>query len=416
MGKGKDKRRKDEIHRRTLPGAPPGTLAVDPEAMRSRIRVMAYGSGAITDKRIEDPQAVREFLDRWPVTWVNVDGLGEAVTLGKIGEVFDLHRLSLEDVVNVHQRAKVEPYGKYLFIVGRMVNNGSDEALDTEQLSIFLGKNYVLTFQEHPGDCFDTVRDRISKAGGRIRNCGPDYLAYALIDAFIDDYFPVLERYGERLEALEDEVITRADTQIIAQIHQVKRDLLVLRRAIWPLREAVNSLARDPTPLISDETRIYLRDCYDHAVQLIDLLENYREIASSLVEVYLSSVSNRLNEIMKVLTIFTVVFIPLNFIASIYGMNFNPESSPWNMPELNWRYGYPFILALMSAVALSMLILFRKKKWIGSLFPKQERKWSGLPERRSGARELRSGLTESENKNRKHQETRSEDSKGLVPP
>ncbi len=214
-----------------------------------------------------------------------------------------------------------------------------------------------------------------------------------MIDAFIDDYFPVLERYGERLEELEDEVIARADTQIIAQIHQVKRDLLVLRRAIWPLREAVNSLVRDPTPLISDETRIYLRDCYDHAVQLIDLLENYREIASSLVEVYLSSVSNRLNEIMKVLTIFTVVFIPLNFIASIYGMNFNPESSPWNMPELNWRYGYPFTLGLMAAVALSMLVVFRKKKWMGSLFPKQERKWSGSPERRSGSPERRSGLT-----------------------
>jgi magnesium transporter len=406
---GKEKRRKDEIQRRTLPGAPPGTLAVDPEAMRSKVRVIAYGSGAITDKRIDDPQAVREFLDRWPVTWVNVDGLGDAVTLGRIGDVFDLHRLSLEDVVNVHQRAKVEPYGKYHFIVGRMVNNGSDEALDTEQLSIFLGRNYVLTFQEQPGDCFDCVRDRISKGGGRIRSCGPDYLAYALIDAFIDDYFPVLERYGERLEELEDEVITRADTQIIAQIHQVKRDLLLLRRAVWPLREAINSLVRDPTPLISEETRIYLRDCYDHAVQLIDLLENYREIASSLVEVYLSSVSNRLNEIMKVLTIFTVVFIPLNFIASIYGMNFNPQSSPWNMPELNWRYGYPFTLVLMAAVASSMLVIFRKKRWIGSLFPKRERIWSDAPERRSG-------LTGSTTEKHKRQETRSEDSKGLVPP
>jgi len=247
-----------------------------------------------------------------------------------------------------------------------MVGTGHDEALTTEQLSIFLGRNYVLTFQEEPGDCFDAVRDRIAKGGGRIRNCGPDYLAYALIDAFIDDYFPVLERYGEKLEALESEVITRADNQLIAHIHQVKRDLLVLRRAIWPLREAINSLIRDPTPLISDETRIYFRDCHDHAVQLIDLLENYREIASSLVEVYLSSVSNRLNEIMKVLTIFTVVFIPLNFIASIYGMNFNPEKSAWNMPEVNWIYGYPFTLGLMATVALSMLIYFRKKKWIGS--------------------------------------------------
>src|SRR5262245_51814281 len=175
----KKKRRKDEINRRTLPGAPPGTLAVDPEAPRSRVRVIAYGSNSITDKQIDDPQVIRQFLDRWPVTWVNVDGLGDAVTLGRIGEVFDLHRLSLEDVVNVHQRAKVEPYGKYLFIVGRMVDNGGGEALTTEQLSIFLGRNYVLTFQEQPGDCFDCVRDRISKGGGRIRNCGPDYLAYA---------------------------------------------------------------------------------------------------------------------------------------------------------------------------------------------------------------------------------------------
>jgi magnesium transporter len=363
----KEKRRKDEIYRRTLPGAAPGTLAVDPAAPRSRIRVIAYGPSAITTKQVDDPEAVREFLDRWPVTWVNVDGLGDAVTLGRIGEVFELHRLSLEDVVNVHQRAKVEPYGRYHFIVGRMVNSLDDEALTTEQLSIFLGRNYVLTFQEQPGDCFDTVRDRISKGGGRIRSCGPDYLAYALIDAFIDDYFPVLERYGERLEALESEVIYRADNQLIAHIHQVKRDLLVLRRAIWPLREAINSLIRDPTPLISDETRIYFRDCYDHAVQLIDLLENYREIASSLVEVYLSSVSNRLNEIMKVLTIFTVVFIPLNFIASIYGMNFSTDKSSWNMPELNWVYGYPFALGLMAAVALFMLIYFRKKRWIGSL-------------------------------------------------
>ena len=362
----KEKRRKDEIKRRTRPGAAPGTLAVDPEALGSRVRVIAYGPSAITRKQIDDPQAIREFLDRWPVTWVNVDGLGDAVTLGRIGEVFDLHRLSLEDVVNVHQRAKVEPYSKYHFIVGRMVDSGSDEALSTEQLSIFLGRNYVLTFQEQPGDCFDTVRDRISKGGGRIRNCGPDYLAYALIDAFIDDYFPVLEKYGERLEVLESQVITRVDNQMIAQIHQVKRDLLVLRRAIWPLREAINSLIRDPTPRISDETRIYFRDCYDHAVQLIDLLENYREIASSLVEVYLSSVSNRMNEIMKVLTIFTVVFIPLNFIASIYGMNFNTERSPWNMPELDWAYGYPFTLGLMAAVALSMLIYFRRKRWLGS--------------------------------------------------
>ncbi len=352
------------LERRTPPGTSPGTLIIDPNASRPVVRMMAYGPDGVAEQKIEDVRLVRNFLNKWPVMWINVDGLGDASVISKLGEIFEVHRLALEDVVSVHQRAKVEQYDHQYFIVARMANAG--EKVETEQLSMFLGRNYVLTFQENPGDCFDPVRERIRKGGSRIRSAGPDYLAYALLDAFIDNFFPVLEIYGERMEMLEDEVILRPDRHLIAQIHDTKRELLALRRAVWPLREALNSLIREPTRLITDETRIYLRDCYDHTIQIIDLLENYRDIASSLMEVYLSSVSNRLNEIMKILTIFTTIFIPLTFIAGVYGMNFHTEVSPFNMPELTWYMGYPFALSLMAGLAVAMLIFFRRKGWIGS--------------------------------------------------
>ena len=350
-------RRKEGIRRRTPPGAAPGTVAVDPEAPRPRLRVMSFGP----DQVVEDdcPKTLdflRERLASWPVTWVNVDGLGDAQTIQELGEIFGLHRLALEDVVNVHQRAKAELYDRHYFVVARMAD---PERSGTEQLSLFIGGNYVLTFQERPGDCFDPVRERIRKGGGQLRRSGADYLAYALLDAFIDSYFPFLERYGEQLEQLEDEAIQRPDKSLIAGIHNVKRELLVLRRAVWPLREAISTLIRETTPLITPETRVYLRDCYDHSIQIIDLLENYRDVASSLMEVYLSSVSNRLNEIMKVLTMFTTLFIPLTFISSIYGMNFQ------YMPEIPWRYGYVFVWIVMIATAGGMLIYFRRKGWFG---------------------------------------------------
>ncbi len=351
------------MRRRTPPGTSPGTLITDPDSPRPIIRVIAYGPEGVDERQIDDVRSVKSFLDRWPVTWINVDGLGDAAVISRLGEMFGIHRLALEDVINLHQRAKVELYAKQCFIVARMADAG--DRIGTEQLSMFLGSNYVLTFQERPGDCFDPVRARIRKAGGRIRHAGPDYLAYALLDAFIDACFPALENFGERLEVLEDEVILRPDRQIIAQIHDAKRDLLTLRRAVWPLREALNTLAREACPFITDETRIYLRDCYDHTIQIIDLLENYRDIAASLMEVYLSSVSNRLNEIMKILTIISTIFIPLTFIAGVYGMNFHTEKSPLNMPELTWYLGYPFALALMAGVALAMLYFFRRKGWIG---------------------------------------------------
>jgi magnesium transporter len=324
---------------------------------------MAYGPDGVVEEAIEDLGRVRQIVGAHPVTWINVDGLGAADPVRQLGEMFGLHRLALEDVMNVSQRAKVETYGDTVFLVARMVSLG--ERLQTEQISMFLGGNFVLTFQEKHGDCFDPVRERIRKGGGRIRSRGPDYLVYALLDAVIDHYFPVLEEYGERLETLEGRILTDPDEHIPGKVLAAKRDLLALRRAIWPHREAVNSLLREPVTLVTDSTRTYLRDCYDHAVQIIDMLESHREHASSLMDLHLAGVSNRMNDVMKVLTIIATVFIPLSFIAGLYGMNFDPDASAWNMPELGWRYGYPAALALMAAMAGGMFWYFRRKGWLG---------------------------------------------------
>ncbi len=361
--KTKNRTAKHGLERRTPPGAAPGTLIADPRALPPIVHLIAYGPDAIFEKKIEDVQEIGKYVGRWPVLWINVDGLGDIAVLLKLGNLFRLHRLALEDVINVYQRPKVEIYEEHCFIVARMTDMSTGAG--TEQLSLFLGRDCVLTFQERPGDCFDPVRERIRKAGGRLRHAGPDYLTYALLDAVVDDYFPVLEKHGEQLEALENAVIQQPDTQLIARIHEVKRNLLIFRRAIWPLREAISSLFRESVHFIHDETRLYLRDCYDHTVQIIDLLENYRDVSSSLMEVYLSSVSNRLNETMKVLTIFMAVFAPLTFIAGIYGMNFHTEKSPWNMPELTWYLGYPFAITIMLAVTIVMLLYFRSKGWLG---------------------------------------------------
>jgi magnesium transporter len=261
-------------------------------------------------------------------------------------------------VAHTHQRPKVEEYDQHTFIVLRMPQPDA-ERFETDQISIFLGSNYVLTFQEREGDCWGPIRERLRTARGRLRHTGADYLAYGLIDSLIDAYFPILERTGEEVERLEDELAERADVRLVARIHEVKRDLLGLRRLIWPLREMINTLIRDRSPRITEATQLYFRDCYDHAITLIDIVETYRDIAAGLHDLYLSSMSNRLNEVIKVLTIISTIFIPLSFIASVYGMNFEV------MPELKWRWGYYLALGIMAGTAAILLSYFWRKGWIG---------------------------------------------------
>jgi len=351
------------FHRRTPPGAMPGHFIADPEAPFPEIRVMAWSDGTFLEKESARVDDLEELIKEWPLVWVNVDGLGDAETLRKLGEIFGIHKLALEDVIHVHQRSKVEDYEDHLFIVARMLFD-ADEKVRTEQISIFLSEGKVLTFQERKGDCLEPVRERIRKGKGRIRGAGADYLAYAILDAVVDAWFPLLEKFGDSLEELEDKVLGAPDKETVEKIHQVKRDLLEIRRTIWPMRETTSSLLREET-LISEETHLYLRDCYDHVIQILDIVESYREIATGLMDLYLSSVSNRMNEVMKVLTIIATIFIPLSFIAGVYGMNFNPEVSPLNMPELNWKYGYLAVWTVMAAIGGIMILFFVRRGWIG---------------------------------------------------
>ena len=357
-------RKRPPLRMVTPPGGKPGTVLVDPDASPTRVRVMAYNREKLLDKELHHLDEVPQLLKEWPVTWINVDGLGNAAILLKLGKLLGLHELALEDVVNVHQRAKVEPYEDHLYIVARMVEPGERAA--TEQVSLFLGRNFVLTFQERLGDCFDAVRQRLRLVESIMRSdCRPDYLVYRLLDAIIDGYFPVLERYGDRLEALDDELADHPTEATYARIHDIKSDLLLLRRTAWPHRDAVSELLRESHELISPPTRVYLRDCYDHVLRVVDFIETYRELCANMRDFYLTAVSNRLNEIMKVLTIIATLFIPLSFIAGLYGMNFDTRESPWNMPELEWYFGYPLVLLLMGGVAGGMLLFFRKRGWLG---------------------------------------------------
>jgi magnesium transporter len=351
--------------RHAPPGSPPGTLAVDPSAPPPSIRVLQYSPAAVREQEITEVYEIKKLIGKLPVTWISVQGLGDTNLLKQIGEVLGLHSLALEDVVNVHQRAKADLFEDYLFIVLRMVHLADE--LETEQLSLFLGKGFVISFQESGGDGLETLRDRIRMGRGRIRNQGADYLAYAILDTAIDGYYPPLEEYGERLEALEEAILEHPIHTPVLRIHAIKRELLQMRRAVWPLRDMINDLLRDPIPLITPDTRLYLKDCYDHVVQLIDLVETDRELGSDMMDLHLTSASNRMNEIMKVLTIITTIFMPMSFIAGLYGMNFHHEASPWNMPELDWYWGYPFALALMAAVAAGLLGFFRWRGWVERL-------------------------------------------------
>jgi magnesium transporter len=353
---------KPRIRRRSKPGTKPGTLIIAPDAPATTIRVMAYDKDRFIEQDVEKPGDLNAILGRWPVVWVDVVGLGSEDKLRALAEIFHMHPLALEDVVHVHQRAKVDTFEQNLLCVMRIPDPSNVQL--TEQFSLLLGMNYVVTFQERPGDDFNLIRASLRHAQSTTRmSVKADYLAYRLIDAAVDAYFPVVEHVGDHLDKLDDAKEIEREATFL-ELHTVKSELLVLRRAVWPLRDALSELRSETTPFITDATRVYLRDCYDHVVQLLDLVESYRDISGDVRDFYLISISNRMNEIMKTLTVISTIFLPLSFIASIYGMNFNTRISKWNMPELNWRFGYLFALGVMAAVAAGMLLNFKLRGWL----------------------------------------------------
>ena len=348
------------IHATQMIGTAPGTLIIDPDAPFPKVRVVGYSDADFEVQEELDLYALGDFMEKWPKVWINIAGLGDEVTLVKLSNALRLHQLAMEDVVNLEQRAKIEPYGEHLFVIARKPARRIGR---TQQLSMFLGKNFLLTFQEGEDECLDPVLERLEHGQGHIRRGGLDYLCYCVLDAVIDSYFPVLEVVSDRLANLEEEVLQGPTRTTVLKIHAVKRELRGLRRGIWPHRETINALLRDAGDFIEQDTTVYLRDCYDHIVSLMDHVESYREFSSDLMSTYLSISSNRMNEVMKVLSIVATIFIPLSFIAGVYGMNFDPGVSGWNMPELSWVFGYPFALSLMAGTLLSMVFFFFKKGW-----------------------------------------------------
>jgi magnesium transporter len=342
-------------------GLPPGTLVHigERKAEELKITIIDYDEVHFQEREIEKIEECFVFRDRPTITWINVDGLHQVEILETLGECYGLHPLVLEDILNTDQRPKMEDYGDYIYIVLKMLdqNNKSNEIV-TEQISLILGPNFVFSFQERAGDTFDQIRERIRNSKGRIRKMGADYLAYTLLDSIVDNYFIILEKLGEKIEFLEEELVTRPIPETLQAIHHLKREMIFLRKAVWPLREVVGSMERGEPPLVKETTRIYLRDVYDHTIQVIDTIETFRDMVSGMLDIYLSSVSNRLNAVMKVLTIIATIFMPLTFIAGIYGMNFK------YMPELEWYWGYPAVWLVVVIIGISMLIYFKKKRWL----------------------------------------------------
>jgi magnesium transporter len=325
-----------------------------------RIRLIDYDEVQLQEKEPKTIEDCFPFKDLPTVTWVNIDGLHDIEIMEKIGKHFGLHPLVLEDILNTEQRPKLEDFDDYIFVVLKMLHYDESEGeIRAEQISIILGSNFVLSFQERVGDIFNPLRERIRNAKGRVRKMGPDYLAYGLLDAIVDNYFVVLEKLGEQIEGMEEELVTNPTPETLQKIHNLKREMIFLRKSVWPLREVVSRLERGESPLIKEATGIYLRDVYDHTIQVIDTIETYRDMLSGMLDIYLSSISNRMNQVMKVLTIIATIFIPLTFVAGIYGMNFE------YMPELKWHWFYPkaFWLVMLGVAAL-MLVYFRRKRWL----------------------------------------------------
>lgn len=358
--------RRSKMSTRKKPGDSPGTAIHTGKKLLNNVIVTihSFNENNFSSHTVKKIDKIDTDLATQTKTWVQVQGLHDIDTLRTVWEHFNLHPLVEEDIVNTSQRPKVEPYSDYIFIVLRMINYAKDEQTSVnEQVSIVLGTNYVITFQESDAPIFDPIIKRLEHNNTRLRKLGPDYLAYALTDCIVDDYYNSLYAIDDIIEGIEEEVIANPKKHHLQQIHSLRSDLMVFRKSVWSLRDGLNSLMRDESPLISDEVKIFTRDVHDHLVQVIDTLENSREMVYSLYDMYMSNLSNRMNEVMKVLTIIATIFIPLTFVAGIYGMNFNPESSPWNMPELSWYWGYPASMGLMAAITIIMLIFFKRKGW-----------------------------------------------------
>ena len=342
-------------------GLPPGTLVhIGKKRMEKvKITIIDYDEEHLQEKDAKSIKECFPYKDKPTVTWINVDGLHEIKVIEEIGKHFNLHPLILEDIVDTDQRPKIKDFGDYIFIILKMLYcDKKSNTIRVEQVSLILGKNYIISFQEREGDVFNFIRERIRNNIGRIRKLGADYLAYSLIDAIVDNYFTIIEKLDEEIENLEDKVIIQPNPSNVQAIHKLKRDLIFLRKSVWPLREVISFLEKGESPLVLESTNIYLRDVYGHTIQVMDTVETLRDIISGILDIYLSSINTRMNEIMKMLTIIATIFIPLTFITGIYGMNFQ------NMPEIKWVWGYPIVLLGMSIIGIVMVIYFKRKKWM----------------------------------------------------
>jgi magnesium transporter len=342
-------------------GLPPGALVHvgEKKIEKIRIRIIDYDEAAIEEKELTAIEECSPYKETPTVTWINIDGLHEVDVIQKIGDRYGLHPLVLEDIVNTGQRPKMEDLEDYLFVVVKMLTYDDEEGIvKAEHFSVILGRHYVISFQEKVGDVFEPIRERLRKGKGRVRKKGSDYLLYALIDGIVDNYFVVLEKIAQEVESMEDRIMAEPTSDLLETIHHLKRELIFLRKSVWPLREAISSLERGDSSLIQEKTTLYLRDVYDHTIQVADTIETLRDMVSGMLDVYLSSVSNRMNEVMKVLTIIATIFIPMTFLAGIYGMNFK------NMPELEWAWGYPLVWFTILVLGIFMVLYFKRKKWL----------------------------------------------------
>ncbi|MFO7688630.1 MAG: magnesium/cobalt transporter CorA [Desulfobacterales bacterium] len=343
------------------PGTSPGTLVPAPEkkSAKSRMTLIAYDQERYLKKEIDIVEEALPLKDSPAVTWINIDGLHDIGLIESVGRQFGIHPLTQEDIVTIGQRPKAEEFDDYVYIVFKMLSYRDDlDQVKSEQISIVLGPNFLISFQETSGDVLAPVRERIEKGKGRIRKAGSDYLAYALIDAVVDHYFLVLESFGEKIEDLEAELLSDPTPKSLQHLYAMKRNVIFFRKQVWPIRELLNRLIKEETPLIDESVDVFLNDVYDHTIQVIDTIESFRDLMAGLLDIYLSTISNRMNEVMKMLTIMATIFIPLTFIAGIYGMNFE------YMPELKWRWAYPALWGAFISIFLGMLAWFKHKKWL----------------------------------------------------